>query len=98
MIADRTGRTDSFLAARVKSRLRFAVPTGHKARLALAHRAFRPRGREQTVSDGSDGSDGSWPDSAGSRESLNGYEAHVPCQPVRIMRSASVLVRAQAGV
>ncbi|MEA3087716.1 MAG: hypothetical protein QOC89_5413 [Paraburkholderia sp.] len=30
MIADRTYRALSFLAARVKSRLRFAAPTGDK--------------------------------------------------------------------
>jgi hypothetical protein len=45
MIADRTYSAVSFLAARVKSRLRFAAPTGHKARRALAHRAFRLRGQ-----------------------------------------------------
>lgn len=44
MIADRTCRAVSFLAARVESRLRCAAPTGHKARRALAHRAFRLRG------------------------------------------------------
>lgn len=53
MIADRTYRAVSFLAARVKSRLRFAAPTGHKATQVLVHRAFRLRGQEQTVSDGS---------------------------------------------
>jgi hypothetical protein len=58
MIADRTGRTVSFLAARVKNRLRFAASTGHKATQVLAHRAFRLRGQEQTMSDGS------WPASA----------------------------------
>ncbi|AEI79349.1 transposase orfB protein [Cupriavidus necator N-1] len=42
MIADRTCRAVSFLAARVKSRLRFAAHTGHKARQSLAHPAFRP--------------------------------------------------------
>ena len=52
MIADRTYSTVSFLTARVKSCLRFAAPTGHKARRVLAHRAFRLRGPEQTVSDG----------------------------------------------
>ncbi len=51
MIADRTYRDVSFLAARVKSCLRFAAPTGHKARRVLAHRAFRLRDQEQTVSD-----------------------------------------------
>src|SRR5471030_849856 len=58
MIADRTCRAVSFLAARVKSRLRFAAPTGHKARRVLAHRAFRQRSQDQdqTVSDGS------WPE------------------------------------
>jgi hypothetical protein len=45
MIADRTSRAVSFLAARVKGRLRFAAPTGHKARRALAHRAYRLRGQ-----------------------------------------------------
>ncbi|SOE95409.1 hypothetical protein SAMN05414139_08280 [Burkholderia sp. D7] len=50
MIADRTGRTVSFLAARVKNRLRFAAPTGRKATQVLAHRAFRLRGQEKTVS------------------------------------------------
>ncbi len=45
MIADRTYRAVSFLAARVKSRLRFAAATGHKARRVLAHRAFRLRGQ-----------------------------------------------------
>lgn len=45
MIADQTCKAVSFLAARVKSRLRFAAPTGHKARRALAHRAFRLRGQ-----------------------------------------------------
>ena len=58
MIADRTYRAASFLAARVKNRLRFAASTGHKATQVLAHRAFRLRGQEQTVSDGS------WPASA----------------------------------
>jgi hypothetical protein len=53
MIADRTYSAVSFLAARVKSRLRFAAPTGPKATQVLAHRAFRLRGQEQTVSDGS---------------------------------------------
>jgi hypothetical protein len=43
MIADRTYRAVSFLAARVKSRLRLAAPTGHKASRALAYRAFRLR-------------------------------------------------------
>jgi hypothetical protein len=52
MIADRTYRTVAFLAARVKNRLRFAAPTGHKARRVLAHRAFRMWGQKQTVSDG----------------------------------------------
>ncbi|QIE30131.1 hypothetical protein SBC1_75340 (plasmid) [Caballeronia sp. SBC1] len=47
MIADRTGRTVSFLAARVKNRLRFAAPTGHKARRALAHRTFRLQGQNR---------------------------------------------------
>ncbi|SAL71296.1 hypothetical protein AWB69_08599 [Caballeronia udeis] len=47
MIADRTGRTVSFLAARVKSRLPFAAPTGHKATQVLAHRAFRLRGQNR---------------------------------------------------
>jgi hypothetical protein len=55
MIADRTYRAVSFLAARVKSRLRFAAPTGHKARRVLAHRAFRLRGQKQTVSGGCGG-------------------------------------------
>jgi hypothetical protein len=36
MIAHRTHRAVSFLAARVKSRLLFAAPTGRKARRALA--------------------------------------------------------------
>jgi hypothetical protein len=45
MIADPTYRAVSFLAARVKSRLRFAAHTGHKARRVLAHRAFRLRGQ-----------------------------------------------------
>jgi hypothetical protein len=53
MIADRTYRAVTFLTARVESRLRFAAPTGHKARRVLAHRAFRLWGQEQTVSDGS---------------------------------------------
>ena len=54
MIAHQTYRAVSFLAERVKNRLRFAAPTGRKARRALAHRAFRLRGAsEQTVSDGS---------------------------------------------
>jgi hypothetical protein len=44
MIADRTYRALSFLAARVKNRLRFAAPTGHKARRVRAHRAFPLRG------------------------------------------------------
>ena len=59
MIAHRTYRAVSFLAERVKNRLRFAAPTGRKARRALAHRAIRMRG--QTVSDAS------WPNSAGRR-------------------------------
>src|SRR3984885_12077609 len=37
-----TYRTVSFLAAEVKSRLRVAGLTGHKARRILAHRAFWP--------------------------------------------------------
>lgn len=45
MIADRTCRVVSFLAARVESRLRLAAPTGHKAWRALVHRAFRLRGQ-----------------------------------------------------
>jgi hypothetical protein len=45
MIADRTYRAVSFLAVRVMSRLRFAAPTGHKARRALAHGAFWLRGQ-----------------------------------------------------
>ncbi|SOE99947.1 hypothetical protein SAMN05446635_7993 [Burkholderia sp. OK233] len=45
MIADRTHRALSFPAARLKSRLRFVAPTGHKARRALAHRAIRLRGQ-----------------------------------------------------
>lgn len=45
MIAHRTYRAVSFLAARVKNRLRFAAPTRHKARRALAHRAIRLRGQ-----------------------------------------------------
>lgn len=45
MIAHWTYRTVSFLAARVKNRLRFAAPAGHKARRALTHRAFRLRGQ-----------------------------------------------------
>ena len=53
MIADRTYRAASFLAARVKNRLRLAASTDHKAPRVLAHRAFRLRGQEQTVSDGS---------------------------------------------
>ncbi|MGF7001137.1 hypothetical protein P3T25_009530 [Paraburkholderia sp. GAS32] len=44
MIAHRTYGAVSFLAERVKNRLRFAAPTRHKARRALAHRAFRLRG------------------------------------------------------
>ena len=47
MIADRTCRAVSFLAERVKSRLRFAAPTGGKARRVLAHRAFRLRGQNR---------------------------------------------------
>jgi hypothetical protein len=58
MIADRTYRAASFLAARVKNRLRLAASTDHKAPQVLALRAFRLRGQEQTVSDGS------WPASA----------------------------------
>jgi hypothetical protein len=45
MIADRTYKAVSFLAARVKNHLRFAAPSGRKARRALAHRAFRLRGQ-----------------------------------------------------
>jgi hypothetical protein len=45
MIADRTARTVSFLAARVKNRLRFAASTGHKATQVLANKAFRLRAR-----------------------------------------------------
>jgi hypothetical protein len=52
MIADRTYRPVSFLAERVKNRLRFAAPTGRKARRALAHRRSGCGASEQTVSDG----------------------------------------------
>jgi hypothetical protein len=45
MIADRTYRPASFLAARVKRRLRFAAHTGPKARRVLARRPFRLRGQ-----------------------------------------------------
>jgi hypothetical protein len=45
MIADRACRAVFFLAARVKSRLRFAAPNGHKTRRALAHRTFRLGGQ-----------------------------------------------------
>ena len=57
MIADRAYRAASFLAERVKSHLRFAAPTGHKARRALAHRAIRairphsPGGEEASTAD-----------------------------------------------
>jgi len=47
MIADRTCRAVSFLAERVKSRLRFAASTGRKASRVLAHRAFRLRGQNR---------------------------------------------------
>ena len=53
MIADRTYMPFSFLAARLKSRLHLAAPTGQKATRVLAHRAFQLRGQEHTVSDGS---------------------------------------------
>jgi hypothetical protein len=62
MIADRTYRAVSFLVARVKSRLGFAAPTGHKARRALAHRAFRLRGQR---------TDGEWRLLADSTSSAN---------------------------
>lgn len=52
MIADQKCKVVSFLAARVISHSRFAPLVGHKARRELAHRAFRPPGREQTASDG----------------------------------------------
>jgi hypothetical protein len=38
MIADRAYKAVSFLAARMKSRLRFAAPNGRKARQVLALR------------------------------------------------------------
>lgn len=45
MIADRKGRAGAFLAARMKSHLRFAAPAGRKARRSLAHGVFRLRGQ-----------------------------------------------------
>jgi hypothetical protein len=93
MIADRTCRAVSFLAARVKSRLRFAAPTGHKARRVLAHRAFRQRSQDQdqTVSDGS------WPEPGlplieRSRPPFIGLgvgqksDPHLPFDPTRVLR------------
>lgn len=52
MIPDWTGRTVSYLAARMKTRLRFAAPTRHKATQVMAHRALRLRGRKKTVNEG----------------------------------------------
>jgi hypothetical protein len=47
MIADRAYKAVSFLAARMKSRLRFAAPNGRKARQVLALRTFRLRGQNR---------------------------------------------------
>jgi len=48
MIADRTCKGVPFLAARVKSRLRFAALTGRKARQPLVHGVFRLRASEHS--------------------------------------------------